>query len=227
MRLHGDVSDEDIAWAISQFIGEFYQTPPVRANVARQVRRKTLFECELMERQGRDLLLRLIVSGGTYVRKLIHDLGVILGVGGHMVELRRVRIGPRTERESTTIQQLQLALHDFRENGVVEGLKRVIRPVEDLLEYLPKIVVLDSAVDAICHGAPVAKPGVAAIEPGITPGMNVGIYTLKGEIIAVGVALQSSQDIIHGGGLVVKTDRVFMARGTYPPLWGKRKSKTS
>ncbi|MCS7146365.1 MAG: RNA-guided pseudouridylation complex pseudouridine synthase subunit Cbf5 [Aigarchaeota archaeon] len=227
MRLHGEVSDAELEWGLSQFIGEFYQTPPIRANVARQVRIRVLYEAEVVERADRDVLLRLVVSGGTYVRKLCHDLGLVLGVGGHMSELRRVRIGPKSERDATTIQQLQRALWEFRQRGDEESLRAAIKPVEDFIEYLPKIVVLDSAVDAICHGAPLAKPGVAMIEAGITPGIDVGIFTLKGELVAVGVALKSFEEMLRGEGVMVRTDRVFMARGTYPPRWRRGRPKAS
>ncbi|MEM2067912.1 MAG: RNA-guided pseudouridylation complex pseudouridine synthase subunit Cbf5 [Nitrososphaerota archaeon] len=227
LRLHGEVEDPELEWGLTQFIGEFYQTPPVRANVARQVRRKTLFEAEVIERIGRDILLRLIVSGGTYVRKLCHDLGLILGVGAHMVELRRVRIGPASEGKAVTLQQLQRAVWRFRAEGDEGGLREAIKPIEDFLSYMPRIVIFDSAVDAVCHGAPLAKPGIAAIDPDISRGMEVGIYTLKGEIVAIGEALKSSQEVLKEGGIVARTDTVFMRRGTYPPRWGRGKSKTS
>ncbi|MEM0482130.1 MAG: RNA-guided pseudouridylation complex pseudouridine synthase subunit Cbf5 [Nitrososphaerota archaeon] len=227
LRLHGEVDDNILEWGLSQFIGEFYQTPPVRSNVARQVRKKELFEAEVLERDVRDVLLRMIVSGGTYVRKLCHDLGLVLGVGAHMVELRRVRIGPKTEREAATIQQLQRAAWQYRETRDEKELRRLIRPIEELLEYIPRIVILDSAVDAICHGAPLAKPGVAQVETRIIKGATVGIYTLKGEIVATAKALKSTEEILREGGIVAKTDRVFMTRGTYPPRWGKGKTKTS
>jgi len=227
MRLHGRVSESELEWGLTQFIGEFYQTPPIRANVARRVRKRVLYEAEVSEIEGRDILLRLVVSGGTYVRKLCHDLGVLLGVGGHMLELRRTRIGPRTEKEAVRLFELQHALREFREKRDEQSLRRVIRPIEDLLEYLPRVVILDSAVDSICHGAPLARPGIAGIEPGFQRGDSIGIYTLKGEIVAVGIALKSAEEILRGEGLAVKTDRVFMARGTYPPSWGRGKSKAS
>lgn len=227
MRLHGEVDEQALEWGLSQFIGEFYQTPPVRSNVARQVRKKELFEAEVIEWDGRDVLLRLIVSGGTYVRKLCHDLGLVLGVGAHMVELRRIRVGPKSEREAATIQQLQLAAWHYRESGDEEELRSIVRPIEELLEYIPRIVILDSAVDAICHGAPLAKPGIAQVETRITPGATVGIYTLKGEIVAIAKALKSTEEMLREGGIIAKTDRVLMRRGTYPPKWGKGKSKTN
>ncbi|GBC70727.1 tRNA pseudouridine synthase B [Candidatus Calditenuaceae archaeon HR02] len=227
LRLHEEVDDHALEWGLSQFVGEFYQTPPVRSNVARQVRKKELFEAEVLERDGRDILLRMIVSGGTYVRKLCHDLGLVLGVGAHMVELRRVRVGPKSERGAVTIQQLQRAVWQYRESRDEKGLRSIIRPIEELLEYIPRIIILDSAVDAICHGAHLARPGIAQVETRITPGATVGIFTLKGEIVAIARALKSTEGMLREGGIIAKTDRVLMTRGTYPPKWGKGKSKTS
>jgi hypothetical protein len=71
--------------------------------------------------------------------------------------------------------------------GDEEELRKVIRPIEDFLSFLPRIEVLDTTVDAICHGAPLAFPGIARIEEGISSGTRVGIYTLKGELVAVAV----------------------------------------
>jgi predicted rRNA pseudouridine synthase len=227
VRLHGEASDREVEWALSQFLGEIYQTPPVRSNVARRTRIRTIYELELLERDRRDLLLRMAVSGGTYIRKICHDLGLLLGTGAHMYELRRTRIAEKTEREAVRIQDVQKAEWLKRDAGREEELKKIVSPIEDFLSFLPRIEVLDTAVDAICHGAPLAMPGVARIEEGITAGSRVGIFTLKGEIVAVALALKSTDDALREGGIIARTDRVYLPRGAYPPYWKKRRPKMS
>jgi len=55
----------------------------------------------------------------------------------------------------------------------------ILRPIEDLLRHLPLIVVKDTAVDAICHGANLAVPGVAKLSAHIRRGDLVGVFTGK------------------------------------------------
>ena len=110
MRIHDEVSLKEIKKKIKEkFLGEIIQMPPVKSRVKRQLRPRTIYKFELLEKQGmqgqeslrtspkrgqsKDILFRVEVEGGTYIRKLIDDLGKELGVGAHMLELRRVRAG--------------------------------------------------------------------------------------------------------------------------------------
>ncbi|MEM2906949.1 MAG: PUA domain-containing protein, partial [Candidatus Odinarchaeota archaeon] len=88
------------------------------------------------------------------------------------------------------------------------------------IPHIPKIIVRDSAVDAICHGAALAAPGVLKLETDIQPNELVAFFTLKGEIIALGRALATTKQILDmDHGLVALTDSVLMKAGTYPPSW--------
>ncbi len=85
---------------------------------------------------------------------------------------------------------------------------------------LPKIIIRDSAVDALCHGANLTAPGVLSVDTGIEKGSVVAIFTLKGEAVALGKALVSTQEIMElKHGTVAELERVLMARGTYPKVW--------
>jgi H/ACA ribonucleoprotein complex subunit 4 len=225
MRLHGDASDEELEWALSQFVGEIYQTPPVRSSVARRPRIRTVYEIEVIERADREVLMRIASSGGTYIRKICHDLGLLLGFGAHMQELRRTRSGIITEREAYPLIDVYWSSWLWRNEGDDSELKRVVRPLEDLLAPLPRVEILDTAVDAICHGASLAAPGIARIESKIKRGDIVGVFTLKGECVSIGTALKSTEEILKEGGMVIKTERVIMERGTYPSVWRRAKKR--
>jgi H/ACA ribonucleoprotein complex subunit 4 len=81
-------------------------------------------------------------------------------------------------------------------------------------------VVRDSAVDALCHGASLTAPGVLQVDSGIEKGAVVAIFTLKGEAIALGKALVSSQEMLDlHHGVVAGLARVLMPRNTYPKVW--------
>ena len=99
-------------------------------------------------------------------------------------------------------------------------LHKFIEPMETALEILPRIIVRDSAVDALCHGANLTAPGIVKISSGIVKGSLVAIFTLKGEAVALGRALVSTEealDLKHGA--VAGLERVLMERGTYPKVW--------
>jgi H/ACA ribonucleoprotein complex subunit 4 len=88
------------------------------------------------------------------------------------------------------------------------------------LDLVPKILIRDSAVDAVCHGATLTAPGVLSVETGINPNVMVSIFTLKGEIVALARALAPTEEILNmAHGLVAETKRVLMPRGTYPRSW--------
>jgi len=55
-----------------------------------------------------DLQVRVECSSGTYIRALARDLGSALGVGGHLTELRRTRVGPFSVRDATAIDDLDV-----------------------------------------------------------------------------------------------------------------------
>ncbi len=228
MRLHGEVPEEELRKAIQLFTGEIYQVPPIRSSVARTVRRRVIYRSELLEVSGRDVLIRVACSGGTYMRKLCHDIGLYLGVGAHMQELRRTRAGPFNEDDSIDLIQLYDALTRFREEGDEDAVRSVVKPVEEAVKHIPKIYLMDTSVDAICHGADLAVAGISRVEEGIEPGTLVAMMTLKEELVALGRSRMTSDEMLEKDtGIAVDTERVIMARGTYPPIWKRGKRKTA
>ena len=93
MRLHSDSSRHKIGEALSKFVGEIYQRPPVKSAVKRQLRTRRIYYINLLEVDNRDVLFKVGCEAGTYIRKLCHDIGEVLGLGAHMLELRRTKSG--------------------------------------------------------------------------------------------------------------------------------------
>ncbi len=92
--------------------------------------------------------------------------------------------------------------------------------MEKALSLIPKIVIRDSAVDAVCHGATLTAPGISAVETGIEKDSLVAIMTLKGEAVALAKTLLSTESILElKHGMVATLERVVMPRGTYPKVW--------
>lgn len=221
-KFHGDVDVERLRAVLQELQGAIYQKPPLRSAVKRQLRTRRVYSLELLEVDGRYAVIKMHVEAGTYARKIIHDIGEILGVGANMRELRRVAVSCFAEDETVTLQDVADAYYVWRKYGDDTYLRRVLLPIEEVARHLPKIWVRDSAVDALCHGAPLAAPGVAKFEIPFSRGELVALFTLKGELIGVGRALVDGEEVKKmERGLVARTDRVVMRRGTYPPMWRK------
>jgi H/ACA ribonucleoprotein complex subunit 4 len=220
MRLHRDKKDEDVRRIVSTFVGDIYQTPPVRSAVKRQMRIRKIHSIQILEVKNRDILFRVTCDAGTYVRTLCVDIGDALGIGAHMEDLRRVRSGNMKEEESVQLQDIKDACVLWREEGNSEWLKQIVRPFEYLFDPLPKIIIKDSAVDAICRGADLAVVGIVKLDDIILNGSTVAIMTEKGEGIAMARAEMNASDILKAReGIAAKTERVFMTPNTYPSMW--------
>jgi len=224
-RLHSPVDQEKLRRVFSEFTGEIYQRPPQRASVKRATRRRWIYELEVVERKGNLLLVRVLCQAGTYVRKLIYDMGEALGPGATMVELRRTKVSCLSEAGGLVrLHDLSDAVYKWREEGYDEKLRRLVRPVEEMVSHLKSIVVRDSAVSALCHGAQLAVPGVLKLSKGISRGDHIAIYTLKGELVAIGEAAMATEEVSKSSrGIVAETRRVIMKPETYPRLWKTKK----
>lgn len=223
MKLHGDVSKQQVREVLKEFEGKIYQRPPLRASVKRRLRTRTVYYIEFLEMNGRNILFKVGCEAGTYIRKLCYDIGEVLGCGAHMQELRRTRAGPFVEEESpVTLHEVAYYFEKWRETRDENYIRCFIIPMEKALELLPKIYIRDSAVDAVCHGASLTAPGVVAFEDSVAPNQTLAVLTLKGEAVALAKALVSASQLAEmDHGFVAKTHRVLMERGVYPKAWTK------
>jgi H/ACA ribonucleoprotein complex subunit 4 len=221
MKLHGNAKEEQVKTVLEEFEGTIYQRPPLRASVKRQLRKRRIYYNEFLEMDGRNVLFKVGCEGGTYIRKLCYDMGEVLGCGAHMQELRRTRAGPFVENgDIVTLHDVAYWFMQWQKQKDEKILRKFIQPMETALALVPKIYVRDSAVDAVCHGANLTAPGVLSLETGIDNGSVVAVLTLKGEAVALATAMASTEEILSmEHGVVAKTQRVLMPRGTYPKCW--------
>ncbi|ACL18012.1 RNA-guided pseudouridylation complex pseudouridine synthase subunit Cbf5 [Methanosphaerula palustris] len=223
MRLHGDAEPSDVQEAARELTGRVYQRPPRRSAVKRALRIRTIQDLTVLDQQGRLVLLRIRCDAGTYIRSLCHHLGLVLGVGGHMQELRRTRSGTFDEMQAHTLHALKDAVFRAKE-GDSSALDAMILPVEVAIPEVQTVVIRDSAVDAICHGAVLAGVGVVGVTK-FKRGERVAVLTEKKEFVCLGRALVDATAIIPGKpGLVVAPGTVFMTSGTYPRCWKKHQT---
>ena len=221
LTFHSDIEESEIRRVFEEFTGKIFQLPPVKSAVKRELRTRNVYYSTIYEIKGRDVLFRIGCEAGTYVRTYCHNIGEALGVGAHMAELRRTQVGSFREKENlVTLQDVTDAYHFYIEDGDESFLREAIMPMERAADYLPKVILKDSAVDAICHGADLASGGVAYLSDNIKKDDIVAIETLKGELVGAGNALFDSDGILEAeGGFVVNTSKVLMKPDTYPRLW--------
>jgi len=225
-RLHSAVPDvAKVARALETLTGAVFQRPPLISAVKRQLRIRTIYESKMLEYDAEKHLVVFWISceAGTYVRTMCVHLGLVLGVGGHMQELRRVRSGIMGEKDNmVTMHDVMDAQYVYdKEKSDETYLRRVVMPLEVLLTSYKRLVVKDSAVNAICYGAKLMIPGLLRFENDIEPGEEVVLMTTKGEAIALGIAEMTTAVMATcDHGIVAKIKRVVMDRDTYPRKWG-------
>jgi len=221
MKLHGETTEERVSEVLKEFEDIIYQRPPLRASVKRQLRTRRIYYIDFLEMDGRNVLFKVGCEGGTYIRKLCYDIGEVLGCGAHMQELRRTRAGPFVEDgDIVTLHDVAYWFMEWQQQKDEKILRKFIQPMERALALVPKIYIRDSAVDAICHGANLTAPGILSLETGINAGSMVAVFTLKDEAVALARAVTSTEEILNVvHGIVAKTERVLMPRGTYPKCW--------
>ncbi|KAH8863867.1 H/ACA ribonucleoprotein complex subunit DKC1 [Schistosoma japonicum] len=221
------VSDDvkKIQKAVEGLTGALFQRPPLVAAVKRQLRVRTIYESKLLEYdKSRNLgLITVRCEAGTYVRTLCVHLGLLLGCGGVMEELRRSRTGFMSERDNlVTMHDILDAkwLYDNRRDETY--LRRVVMPLERLLVKHKRIMLKDTAVCAICFGAKLMLPGVLRYDNDINVNDEIVLMTTKGEAVALAIALMTTATIATcDHGLVAKLKRVIMERDLYPRQWGR------
>jgi H/ACA ribonucleoprotein complex subunit 4 len=152
MRMHEDIELDKIEAMIkNKFLGVIKQTPPVKSRVKRQEREREVKVFELLEKNGKDILFRVVCQGGTYIRKLCDDLGRELGIGAHMLELRRTRAGVFEECESMT-------LYGLDDEKKIKA--SIISGEEALKKIFPVVQVREESVERLLTGKPIMKGDV-------------------------------------------------------------------
>lgn len=222
MRLHKTIDEKTVINKCKSFVGDIYQIPPLRSAVKRVKRKRQIYYFQIIQIKDKDVLFRVGCEAGTYIRTLCVDIGKKLGCGAHLAELRRTRVGNIKEKDSVTLQDIKDAYIFWKEEKDDTEIRAKIQPMYKLLDHLPKIIIRDSAVDALCHGANLAIPGIVEIDTDIKKDDLVAVLTLKNEGVALVKILMSTEQIIQKDtGICAILQRVLMNKGTYPSIWKK------
>jgi H/ACA ribonucleoprotein complex subunit 4 len=208
LELHGPVPS-DFESVLAAFEGPIYQTPPRKSAVVRRRRVREIHDLAPLDVEERRVLLRIRCESGTYVRKLCHDLGLALGTGAHMGDLRRTATTPFDDSTLVTMEDLTDGLAFWTDEADETLLREVVKPAERALEHLPAVTVAASAAREIAEGAPVYAPGVLDSDVGPAEGEPplVACYTPGGAAVCLG-RLVGDPDA--DSGTVVELERVLV-----------------
>lgn len=224
VKLHAKLDKpKKLEKALDSLTGACFQRPPLISAVKKELRVRNIYELRLYEYdEERDMgIFWVSCEAGTYVRTLCVHLGYLLGCGAHMQELRRTRSGALKEDGTmVTLHDVKDAQWHFEQYNNEEYLRRVVMPLEILLVGMPRIVIKDTSVNAVCYGAQLMLPGVLRYESNIEVGTQVVIITTKGEAVAIAIAQMTTSTIATcDHGIVARTKRVIMDRDTYEKKW--------
>ena len=184
-----DISYEELEEALSGFVGEFEQTPPiysalkVKGKKAYELAREgkdveleprfiTVHSLELLDWDPPEAVIDIQCSSGTYVRSLASDLGEKLGSGATLIGLRRTKNGQFTLREAISLRRLEESFQDG------DWYKYLIPAAEALGDWHTVVVDVES-IDKITHGHRI--PG----DPGLEHGLMARAVSEDGELVAL------------------------------------------
>lgn len=161
MHFHEDIDPEKVKEAIKKhFLGKITQLPPVKSRVKREEREREIYQFDILENVERDFLFYVKCEAGTYIRKLVHDLGEKLGMGAHMSELRRTKAGRFEEKDSVSLYELTEAAEEYKK-GNEEPLKKILMPKELITEEIKSVEVNKNGLKKIGFGAPLMNSDLA------------------------------------------------------------------
>jgi tRNA pseudouridine55 synthase len=151
--------------ALTRFIGEIQQVPPMYSAIKREGQK--LYELARqgieIEREARSVIIHSIklrsyqapnvtidvrCSAGTYIRSIAHDLGELLGTGGHLIELRRTAAGPFTIEHAITLDTFEAVAHEDRWDTQ-------LRSIGEALSDWPPVVLTEADRVRAVNGAPI------------------------------------------------------------------------
>ena len=201
LRTSGRTAARDaVERAAAGFLGPQQQVPPMYSAV--KVNGRKLYDLarkgQEVERPARDITvhaieltdfdeaaqkgtLRLVVSKGTYVRTLVHDLGERLGTLAVMHSLVRTRSGAYALDQCRSFDVVERAMQDG-------AMQQLLLPVDSLFLEHPAVQLTDEGAERIARGAvvfPRQARGLPETEGALCRVYHAGRFALLGQVRAL------------------------------------------
>ena len=174
MQIHSDISEEELKEEMEKFNGKIMQKPPVKSRVKRVLRERNVDKFKIIKKQGKIVEFESDVQAGTYIRKLISDLGERIG-GAHMIELRRIKAGIFRENESHKIEEIEKAFKEWKA-GREDKLRKMLIPAEIIKQIITSVQVKEEAVKEFLNGKPLMKKEIASSEPSGSENSKLAVF---------------------------------------------------
>lgn len=160
MKMHKPITREELEAGMKKFLGKINQLPPRKSRVKRVVRQREVMKFEITSFNSKTMTAEFIahVEAGTYIRKLISDLGDNLGIGGQMTSLRRLKAGlfSSEDKEFAKVEEIDKAIKEF-ELGDEKALRKLIVPAEIIAKLLPCVEIKEEYIQKLYNGSPLFK----------------------------------------------------------------------
>jgi len=195
-----ELKRDEIEEAIKKYIGEIMQLPPMYSavkvggtplyklarkgiEIERKPKKVVIHSIKIEEFAPPFVTFRVLCSKGTYVRSLCHCLGEELGVGAHIVELVRTKVGKFTVEDAVELESLK----------DLDPSKKGILTIDRALYFLPSVTVPDQLRLKFINGNSVKIPS------GVVPSGWVKVKDKTGKLLGIG----------FGNGVIVKPERII------------------
>ena len=200
------ISDAKIRKAAESLKGELWQAPPLYsavkqggkklyqyARAGKEVERKKrkifIKDIRVLEIKLPCVRLEVTCSKGTYIRSLAHEIGEMLGCGGHLFSLCRKRVGPFELKDALNLEVIE-------EIGSKGKIGDSLISVEKVLDHVPSVVVKDAFAERIIEGPDLLPDSVLSSKKEFDKDEMICIKNNRREIIAIGRALRSSEEFL-------------------------------
>ena len=222
LKFAEDTTQEKLVEILTSLTGRIYNVPPEISAVKVQVRTRRIHQFELIESNQKEAIVKIACEAGTYIRTIARDIGLLLGYKVELKELRRENSGRFTLCDCVTLQEIADAVWLWKECNNPNAINKIIHPTEKLLIDKPYIVVKDSAASALCHGAPLLRPGLLEVSDKLSSGLEVAAFTSKNEIVGIVKMSKGFEEInSSSNGEIGKPVMILMEQERYPPQWNK------
>lgn len=237
MTVHADTSADTVTAALMAQIGTITQLPPIRSRVKRVQRERDIYALDVREISGRSVRFTVRCEAGTYIRKLCHDVGEVIGTRAHMARLRRTEAGGFTLDDAVTLDTLQRTVEAWRSSraptapatsrefaesvigadvtAAAEALTALIWPMECALPAdLPRVWLDSGAAASVARGAGLAVPGVIAVTSTLTAEAPCALQITSGHLLALGTAeMDAATFAVSRRGILARPHKVFWPLG--------------
>lgn len=215
----GHLTEEEVRRAVEAMAGSYWQTPPMYSavkvggkrlyelarqgmEVERKPRKVTIHSIEMLsyDAEKARLELRLACSKGTYVRSVAHEIGQALGVGGHLVSLKRLRNGPFGLDRAIPLETIEAWMRE----GKNEEIEARLVSLSDALAEMKEVRVDELRARKVARGMALGyRDLLQSAAPRLVEGDQVKITGPKGRLLAVAEQREGAlryRRVLVGGG---------------------------